>query len=44
MYYHMELFDLSKAFDRVSFCPLLHTLRAVGVAGSLLLFRSHPVA
>ena len=29
-------FDLSKAFDRVPHCQLLHTLASVGVSGSLL--------
>ena len=32
----MALFDLSKAFDRVPHRPLVHKLRAVGVAGPLL--------
>ena len=35
-------FDLSKAFDRVPHCQLLHTLASVGVSGSLLnWFRSY---
>ena len=38
----MALFDLSKAFDRVPHRPLVHKLRAVGVAGPLLSwFRSY---